>query len=229
MALTQIFVDKKLHDIVPIKARQITPDLYLHLKHNLIQQVEKKCLSYCYVSKVREITKYDEGEMRQEDFTGDVQFKVSYNARVCIPTIGCNIVCKLDKIIKLVILVVNGPLICTVRVSETEIDQNVFTIQNSDKIIYKKTGKELAPGDHVKITIINQKIFQGQDYIAIFAKMYDIANEQEINTYMHKDVGVDDETNDNNNTIYEMNEDAGIEEGIIPTASTKRETYVQDV
>ena len=126
-------------------------------------------------------------------------------------------------------MVVNGPLICTVRVSETEIDQNVFTIQNSDKIIHKKTGKELGPGDHVKITIVNQKIFRGQDYIAVFAKMYDIATPQEINTYMYKDIGIDDEVIDDSNTIYEMNEDAGIEEGIVPTISNKRETFVQDV
>lgn len=229
MALTQIFVDKELHNIVTIKANQITPDLYLHLKNNLAKQVEKKCLSYCYVDKVREITKYDEGEMRQEDFTGDVQFKIAYIARVCIPTIDCNIVCKLDKIIKLVILVVNGPLICTVRVSETEIDQNVFTIQNSDKIIYKKTGKELSPGDHVKITIVNQKIFHGQTFIAVFAKMYDVATPQEIEKYMYKDVDVDDNVIVEQTTAFEMNEDAGIEEGIVPTISNKRETYVQDV
>lgn len=230
MTLTQIFVDKELHDIVSIKPRQITPDLYIHLKKNLIQKVEKKCLAFCYVNKVREITKYDEGEMRAEDFSGDIQFKVTYNARVSIPVIGCNIICKIDKIIKLVLLMVNGPLLCTVRVSETEIDQNIFSIQNSDKIIHRKTGKELSIGDYVKINITNQKIFPGQEYIAIFAKLYDIATPQEINTYMYKEIEIDDAepTNDDNNEYTEMNEDDGIQEGIVPIMNNKRDTYIQE-
>ena len=109
------------------------------------------------------------------------------------------------------------------------LDKNNVLDNYHDKIIHKKTGKELGPGDHVKITIVNQKIFRGQDYIAVFAKMYDIATPQEINTYMYKDIGIDDEVIDDSNTIYEMNEDAGIEEGIVPTISNKRETFVQDV
>jgi DNA-directed RNA polymerase subunit E'/Rpb7 len=230
MALTQIFVDKQLHDIVPIKSRQITPDIYIHLKNNLIQKVEKRCSGAYYVSKVREITKYEDGEMRSEDFSGDVQFKVTYNARICIPTIGSNVVCKIDNLIKLVIMASNGPLTCSIKISETNIDQNVFTIQNADKIISKKTNKELAIGDYIKVTITNHKIFPGQEYIAAFAKIYDIATPDEINGFMFKELEADDAVLVDNDEVIEMNEDNAIDEGIVPIKSAAiRETFIQDI
>lgn len=228
MTLTNIFVDKELHDIVSLKSSQITPDIYLYLKENLKNNVEKKCLSFCYIIKVREITEYDHGEMRAGDFSGDVNFKITYNAHVCIPVIGTNIVCKINKIIKLLILVQNGPFLCSIRVSENEIDPNVFSIQNGEKIIHKKTKQELGIGSYVKINLINQRIYPGQNFISGLGKLYDIATQEEINKYMFKDIEIDQFVVENNTNIM-MNEDDGIDIGIIPIKGNQKESYVQDI
>lgn len=216
MALQQIFVDLKLHDLIVLFPWQLNNELYLHLKKNIKNKVEKRCIDVGYVCKINDIVSYKEGYLLPEDLTGNITFKITYNAKVCVPIPNTQIVCKIDQIIKSVIMAKNGPLVGIIKF--TDINTNIFNINNNGNIIYKKTNKILVSGDHIKVTVRSKRSYSGDNHVGIVGFIDDIASNDDVNAYMYKEYDEDiNEIEVVTSKMIDMNEDDTIDEGVEPT------------
>jgi DNA-directed RNA polymerase subunit E'/Rpb7 len=217
MALNNVFVDIKLHDSIIIFPWQLNNELYLHLKNNLKNKVEKKCIDIGYVCKVYDIIDYKNGYLLAEDLTGNSIFNVTYNAKVCIPLPNTQVICKIDQIFKSVVMAKNGPIIAVIKF--TDINPLLFALNNSGNIMYKKTNKVLSVNDHIKITIRSKRSYNGDNHIGVVGFIDDlITSESESNKYMFKEYEDDnnDEIRADNKTFTTLNEDETVEVGVEP-------------
>lgn len=228
MSLEQIFIDLKLHDIVTIFPWQLNNELYLHLKKNLKEKVEKKCIDIGYICKVLDIVEYKNGYLLPEDLTGNVNFKITYNAKVCIPIPNNLIICKVDQIFKSVIMAQNGPVVALIKFTDISIN---FTLNNLGGVVYKRNNKVLEPGDYIKVSIRSKRSFNGDTHIGVMGFIEDMVVQEEINKYMYREFEDDnDEINVSSNKYTHLNEDETIDEGVVPTnIPDKNMSYIQEI
>ena len=204
MALHNIFIDLKLHDIIDLHPWQLNNELYLNLKKNLKKKVEKKCVDAGYICNINNIESYN-GYIVPENLSGDVTFKVTYNAKVCVPLQGYQIIMKVEEIIKHAIMVSNGPIAGIVRFTDT--NNNIFFTNDSNELINKKTNKPLIIGDHVRVTIKSKRSFIGESNIGILGFINDYATDDEIKNNMYINLDDDAELPTKENKFIEVNEE----------------------
>jgi len=224
MALQQVFIDLKLHDIVIVKPDQLNNELYLHLKQNLKKKIEKKCIDAGYICRVNDIVDYKDGYLLPEDFSGNVRFRVAYNAKICVVVPNTQTVCKIENIYKAVIKAVNGPIVIIIKF--TDINTNLFKIDETGNILYIKTNKQLKQDDHLKITIKSKRSYNGDNTIGVIGYIDDIASPENIKEYMFKEFEDDlDEIKPYIKKNIIMNEDDGVEEQPAPSENQ----YIMDI
>jgi DNA-directed RNA polymerase subunit E'/Rpb7 len=204
MALQNIFVDLKLHDIIHLYPWQLNNELYLNLKKNLKIKTEKKCVDAGYICKINNIEEYD-GYIIPEDLSGNVTFKVTYTAKVCIPLPGYQIIMKVEQIIKQAIMATNGPIAGIIKFTDT--NNNIFFTNDSNELINKKTNKPLKIGDYVRVTIKSKRSFIGETRIGILGFINDIASDDEVKNNMYIDFDDNDDIITKNNIVIEVNDD----------------------
>jgi DNA-directed RNA polymerase subunit E'/Rpb7 len=192
MSLQQIFVDLKLHDTIVIKPWQLNNELYLHLKQNLKNKVENKCIDAGYICNINDIIDYNDGYLLPEDFNSDVYFRVTYNAKVCVVIPNIYMVCKVSKLVKSVLIAENGPAI--VLIKYIDINSNLFKINNSGEMINANTNKKIQINDHIKIRVKSKKSYTGDKNICIIGFLEDVLDENFHTQYMFKNMD-DDEIN----------------------------------
>jgi DNA-directed RNA polymerase subunit E'/Rpb7 len=225
--LKQMFVDIELHDLIIVHPWQLKNELYLHLKNNLKNKCEKKCIDIGYICKIHNITKYDEGYIVPEDLSGNITFKVQYNAKVCIPIPNTIIVMKIEQIFKRVVMVTNGPVSGIIKFSD--INSILFDTNEFNEIFYKKTNIPIKIGSHVKVLIKTKRTYSGESNIGIVGAITDIATDEEAKDNMYYDI--DDENDEqiiDANTNVEMNDDDIMIEGVIPIKSEKN-NFVMEI
>jgi len=215
MSLQQIFINIRLHDLVVLLPWQLNNELYLHLKNNLKNKVEKKCIDAGYICRVNEIENYDNGLLLPEDLSGNITFKVTYTANVCVPIPNNLMICKIDQIIKNVILCKNGPV--NIIITYSNINVNAFSIDSKNTITDIRTKNKITIGDHIKIIIKSKRSYNGDNTIGVIGFIEDIATKDEIDEFMFKENEFEYELETQNKTHYELNEDEFISEGIEPT------------
>jgi DNA-directed RNA polymerase subunit E'/Rpb7 len=238
MALQQIFVDLTLHDIIPAEPWQLNNELYLHLKQNLKNKVEKRCIDAGYICRISDIVDYKDGYMLAEDFSGNVMFKIKYNAKACIVVPNIQIICKINQMVKGIIVANNGPVV--VLIKYIDINTNVFKIGNTGNVVHVKSNKQLAQDVYIKITVKSKKSYNGESQLGVIGYIEDLATDEQINEYMYKEY--DDDGNyikakTINNIV--MNEDDGIDdlqtikpENVVENAkdnSKKKDGYIMDI
>jgi DNA-directed RNA polymerase subunit E'/Rpb7 len=214
MALQQIFFDLTLHDIIIAEPWQLNNELYLHLKQNLRNKIEKKCIDAGYICRISDIIDYKDGYLIPEDFSGNVFFKIKYNAKVCNVVPKIQMICKIEQMVKGIIVAKNGPVLILIKY--IDINPNLFKINSNGNIEYGKNKKVLSQDMYLKITVKSKKMYNGEAQIGVIGYIDDIATDELVNQYMYKEY--DDEGDIIKPTIIKdtlMNEDEGIEE-IIP-------------
>ena len=204
MALHNIFIDLKLHDIIDLHPWQLNNELYLNLKKNLKKKVEKKCVDAGYICNINNIESYN-GYIVPENLSGDVTFKITYNAKVCVPIPGYQIIMKVEEIIKQAIMVLNGPIAGIVRFTDT--NNNIFFTNDSNELINKKTNKPLKIGDHVRVNIKTKRSFIGEPNIGILGFIQDYATDDEIKNNMYINLDDDAELPTKENKFIEINDE----------------------
>lgn len=204
MVLQQIIIDMRLHNIVTLLPYQLNNNLYLNLKSNLKYKVEKKCISAGYIYKVLSIENYSNGYIIPEDLNGNITFKVTYIATVCSPIVDNQMICKIDKFIKNVILCKNGA--ATVIITTNNINTSLFTVNTQGSLIYLKDNSKLNNNSYLKITIKSKRSYIGDNIVGIIGYIDDIATTEEVNEYMYVPDDDDNYNEDVQNNI-EINED----------------------
>jgi len=209
MALQNIFINMKLHDVVHLYPWQLNNELYINLKKNLKNKVEKKCIDVGLICNIYNIENYN-GYIIPEDLSGNVAFNVTYNANVCVPLPGYQIIMKVEQIIKQAIMVKNGPVAGIVKF--TDINNNIFSTTDSNQLLNIKTNQPLKIGDHVKVTVKSKRSFIGETNIGILGFINDYATNEEIIANMYIDLEEKDDVDNIKNVEYgEINE---VEENI---------------
>ena len=176
------YTNTQLEIVLELKANQMDNDIYTHMKDNLIDIYEKKCMkSYGFIEKVYSIEDLSEGVIEFENMMCSATYKVKFNCKLCMPIIGREIICKVDIMTPQIGIAVNGGIKATII--PYKINKDVFYTDSNLSIRIKENGKLLIKGDYVKL-LITQVVFADKDTnIIVVSNLQNMATTKEIEMY----------------------------------------------
>lgn len=176
------YTNTQLEIVMELKAHQMNNDIYIHMKNNLIDMYEKKCMkSYGYIEKVYSIEELAVGIVEFENMLCSATYKVKFNCKLCIPIVGREIICKVDRMTSQIGIAVNGGIKATIL--PYKINKDVFYTDQNFSIRIKKNGQLLKQDDFVKI-LVTQVVFANKDTnIIVVSNLQDLASDKEIEMY----------------------------------------------
>jgi len=176
------YTNTQLEIVLELKANQMDNDIYTHMKDNLIDIYEKKCMkSYGFIEKVYSIEELSEGVIEFENMMCSATYKVKFNCKLCMPIIGREIICKVDIMTPQIGIAVNGGIKATII--PYKINKDVFYTDSNLSIRIKENGKLLIKGDYVKL-LITQVVFADKDTnIIVVSNLQNMATTKEIEMY----------------------------------------------
>jgi len=183
-AVMSPYTTKELYGKVPLYPNQLNNHIYVNIKDNLKKKFLGKCYrDYGYICDIYEVTKYDRGIIKPENFSGSVLFEVSFNCRICIPIKNSLFAFKIVKESPAVIHATNGPIVCAI--TEDRISDRFTRNQITGKTRYKSGEKyiNLNKGDIVIVKIINISFGDSGDRIVTIGEMIDIGDDDHIKEY----------------------------------------------
>lgn len=178
------YINTKLFSTVMLHPYQMDNKVYINLKKNLEYNIVKRCLlNYGYIVKIIEILDYKDGIIEAENTESSALFDVAFSCRLCIPLKDMQVIAKIDRINKLLITAVNGPII--IIITNDRINDKIFFKDNNDNMRYKKAAQSviLQQNDFIKITLQSVKFNDGDTKIKAIGFMDDIASEDEIKKF----------------------------------------------
>ena len=189
---------------VPLYPYQMDNNIYINLKNNLIRMIEGKCNKYGYIQKIYKITDYSTGNLEPENLSGSAIYNIKYLANVCIAITKSKIIVKIDKLANDLILGINGPIKCIIKLRD--INNNIFNITNGNSVQHKESNKILTINDYIKITIMSHAFHAGEISVPVMGYIDDIPTIEEIKTYFNSsninNIEIDDKIES-----FELNED----------------------
>ncbi len=125
------------------------------------------------------ILDYKDGIIEAENPSGSAIFDVVFSCRLCIPLNGTQLICKVDRVNKLLITVTNGPIL--IIITNERINDKVFFTDNNNNLRYRteKSSSILESGEFVKVTVINTTFNNGDNKIKAIGFIEDMATEEE--------------------------------------------------
>jgi DNA-directed RNA polymerase subunit E'/Rpb7 len=186
------YINIALYTRVMLLPNQMRNNIYLNLKNNLIKKVGNRCFgNHGYISDVYEILKYEEGVMYAENFSASAIFSVKFSCRLCSPLVKQSIVCKVDKMNKSFLKLVNGPI--TVIITNDRINDKVFFVDTQRNIRYKKgkSSLKISDNDYVKVIVETISFSDGSDRIMIIGLLEDMASDVDIKQFFEDQMSSD--------------------------------------
>ncbi len=183
--LVRPYRDTELSTRVMLMPNQMNNDIRINLKYNLRKKVENKCNKYGYVSRLIKISNFDQGTIHPENFMAAAVYNVRYHATLCRPVYGQEIICKIEKMNKVLILAKNGPIAAIIKTDT--VDEDRFSYTNERDLVYKGTGKKVEIGDFIKITVEAVKYNAGDTKIGVMGFLNDMATKKEVKTYYEEE------------------------------------------
>jgi DNA-directed RNA polymerase subunit E'/Rpb7 len=167
--------------------------MYIHLKSNLINKLEKKCYeNYGFVDKIYNIEEISDGVIEPEDPSCSAKLEVKFSCNLFLPIVGKEIICKIDRMNKALIMGINGPI--KVIISADKINKEKFFPDINRNIRVKGTSEVVVPGMYLRILVLSKSFGNYDRNILVIGFMQDIATQKEINNYMEKTDNSRDET-----------------------------------
>ena len=157
---------------------QMNNKVYINLKKNLEDKILNRCFSkYGYIIKIIEILGYNDGIIECENPQSAALFDISFSCRLCAPLKNMQIICKIDRVNKLLVTAINGPIL--VVITNDRINNEIFFKDNNNNIRYKKEGLSniLMPEDFIRVTLQSIKFFDGDEKIKAIGFIDDMATE----------------------------------------------------
>ena len=149
------YINTRLPASILLTPEQVSNGIYLSLRDNLARGIKgKNYKRYGYVVDIYKIDKYKENIVEAERLDGSVNYSVEFTCRLCRPIQGMRIVCRVNKITRVLLGLTNGPI--TILVTQDRVNKEVFFRDSSGVYRYRKTtGKsgELLVGDYVAVTL----------------------------------------------------------------------------
>lgn len=155
---------------------------YLHLKTNLTNKLLGRCYkNYGYITKIHQIIDESEGIIEDEDPSCSSKIIVKFSCQLCIPAKNKEIICKIDRMNKILISAINGPI--KVIITPDKLEKENFYSDINRNIRIKKNSEVLVPDMYVRILILSYSFSDYDDKILAIGYLQDIANNTEIEFY----------------------------------------------
>lgn len=181
----------------------ITPDqmdnkMYIHIKSNLKNKLENMCYeNYGYIDKIYNIEEISDGVIEPEDPTCSAKIDIKFTCKLYLPIIGKEIVCKIDRMNKALIMGINGPIKVIITVDKINKDNFFSDINRNIRI--KNTSEIVVPGMYLKVLVLSKSFSNYDKNIIVIGFLQNIATQQEVNKYM-------DNNDDTNLVLNETND-----------------------
>ena len=178
------YINTKLYANVTLYPNQMNNNIYLNLKKNLIENVQKKNYgSYGYIMEVFEILSYDSNKIEAENTMSSAIYDVQFSCRLCKPLKDMKIICQVDKLNKVLLRLKNGPI--HMIITNDRINETVFFKDNYRNLRYKSGEKSnvLTPGDFVKVNTLQLSFTAGDGDITGIGFLENMASDAEINAF----------------------------------------------
>lgn len=182
MTQTPLYFFSQLQEIVPLFPNQLDSDIDEHLLTNLKNKVSGKVIKETFIVRVNRIISYDHGMIDPSNFMGTTVYNIVYEALVCEPKPGTEIVCVLENVFNGFIIGSNGQIVITI---ETNNIDNVATFRN-EKLFYPQSDKEVPIGTHMRASVINVRSGQYEKQIITICKLLRISNKDDIEQYKNE-------------------------------------------
>ncbi len=179
------YFEKDLTVKISLSSDKINENITNNIKNELIKKVEKKCLVQGYVMNINKIIDIKGGRVDTENPSCNIIYDVRFNAKICLPIIGKQIICILKESIQGLLMFESGPIECVV--TRNNISSEVFNIDN--EITYKVGNEKrvLEVGTYVRISIIGQKYNQNDKTILVIGYLKNIASDSDVEKF-YKDL-----------------------------------------
>ena len=177
---------------------QMDNKMHIHIKTNLINKLENKCFkNYGYINKIYTIEETSDGIIEAEDPSCSAKIIVKFTCNLCLPIIGKEIVCKIDRMNKVLISGINGPIKIIITVDK--INKDKFFPDVNRNIRIKENSKIIVPDIYIKVMVLSRSFSDYDKNIIVIGFLQDIATQEEIDIFM-----IQDDSNDDYNFIEEI-------------------------
>lgn len=191
------YINTTLISPVMLYPNQMDNKIYFHLKNNLTNKLTGECYkNYGYISKIYKIDELSDGIIEPEDPTCSAKIIVKFSCKLCIPINTKELICKIDRINKVLISAINGPIKCIITIDK--INKEKFFTDMNRNIRNKGSSEVLVPNIYVRILVLNSSFSDHDKTIVVIGYLQDLANELEISEYK-KEI-------DGNNEVEEIND-----------------------
>lgn len=164
---------------------QMDNKMYIHLKANLQNKLENKCYeNYGYIDKIYNIEEISDGVIEPEDSSCSAKMEIKFSCNLFLPIVGKEIICKIKKMNKALIMGVNGPIEAVVSIDKINKD-NFFQDVNRN-IRVKGTSEIVVPNMYIRLLVISKSYNNYDKNIFIIGFLQDIATQKEIDEYFEK-------------------------------------------
>ena len=134
------------------------------IKRILIDQIEGKCSKDGYVKQDSvSIIKRSTGQIKCNQFTGDVHYNVMFSCIVCNPVKGQEITCTVKNTNKMGLLAESGPM--NIIVAYEHLDEGIRDI-----------FKTIVPGSKIIVRIVGKRININDQIISVVAKVIGVVD-----------------------------------------------------
>jgi len=186
------YINTTLTCPVMLYPNQMDNKIYSHLKSNLSNKILGKCFkNYGYISKIYKINERSEGLIDNEDPICSFKIIVKFSCKLCIPSKQKEIIGKIDRMNKMIISAVNGPIILIITLDRIN-EENFYSDVNRN-IRIKKNSEVLVQDMYVRIKTLSFTFSDYDSNILVIGYLQDVANEEEIEFYNNESTDLDED------------------------------------
>lgn len=164
---------------------QMDNKMYIHLKANLQNKLENKCYeNYGYIDKIYNIEEISDGIIEPEDSSCSAKMEVKFSCNLFLPIVGKEIICKIKKMNKALIMGVNGPIEAVITTDK--INKDNFFLDVNRNIRVKGTSEIVVPNMYIRVLVISKLYSNYDKNILVIGFLQDVATQKEIDEYFEK-------------------------------------------
>ena len=173
------YIETSLRCPIMLNPTQMDNKLELYLKANLNNYTKGRCfLNYGFVVKINKIEETSDGRIEEEDSSCSAKFIVKFSCRLCLPAKNKEIICKIDRMNKVLLSAINGPI--KAIITPDKINEENFFIDTDRNIRIKNTSTIIEPEMYIKVLILQSTFSHYDTNIIAISFLQNIATEQEI-------------------------------------------------
>lgn len=161
---------------------QMDNKIEVSLKTNLKNKLENKCYeNYGYIDKIYKIEEHSDAVIEPEDSSCSAKMEVKFCCKLFLPIVGKEIICKIKKMNKALIMGVHGPIESIITTDK--INKDNFFLDVNRNIRVKQTSDVLIPNMYIRVLVISKSYNDGDKNILVIGFLQDIATQKEIDEY----------------------------------------------